>query len=77
MFPFAQLLTGPADAAELHNGVESPRETKRQLGSRPGTRPAESQPQHPNQRGLILHGALDVGSPKPLHTQKNIYYYEL
>lgn len=29
----AQLLTGPSDAAELHNGVKSPGETKHQLGS--------------------------------------------
>lgn len=65
VFSCGQLLRRPADAAKLHNGVESPGETKHQLGPRPGTGPAESQPQHPNQHGLILHAALDVGSWKP------------
>lgn len=56
-----QLHSGPTDAAELHYGIKSPRETKHKLGSRPGTGPAESQSQHPNQHGLILHGAPNVG----------------
>lgn len=55
-----QLLPGSTNSAQLHHGVKPPGETKHQLGSWPSPGPAKSQPQHPNQHGLISHRTLNT-----------------
>lgn len=65
-----QVLWGPQDSAELHNGFKPPGETEHHLGSGPGPGPAESQSEHSDQHGVMV----PVG-PRTLGPSQRIFLY--